>query len=110
MRSPCPWFLLLRRVSQEQTRQGTPTHRCDAEDAEIVVPKVLAGATLGGRCGWLPLSAVAAESTCRKGHGRSVDPGIAVLLRAPASAALSPAWAGRRGLTTAVMAPPSIAC
>jgi hypothetical protein len=36
-------------VSPEQTRQGTPTHRCDAEDAEIVVPKVLAGATLGGR-------------------------------------------------------------
>src|SRR6266536_2507721 len=47
MRSPCPWFLL-RRVSPEQTRQGTPTHRCDAEDAEIVVPKVPAGATLGG--------------------------------------------------------------
>src|SRR6266498_911816 len=41
MRSPCPWFLL-RRVSPEQTRQGTPTHRCNAEDAELVVPGVLA--------------------------------------------------------------------
>src|SRR6266511_3070979 len=41
MRLPCPWFLL-RRVSPEQTRQGTPTHRCNAEDAELVVPGVLA--------------------------------------------------------------------
>src|SRR6266508_1589549 len=50
MRSPCPWFLL-RRVPPEQTRQETPTHRCDAEDPEIVVPKALAGATLGGKSG-----------------------------------------------------------
>src|SRR6266536_1654011 len=50
MRSPCPWFLL-RRVSPDQTRQGTPTHRRHAEDAEIVVPKALSGATLGGRSG-----------------------------------------------------------
>src|SRR6266568_6678271 len=48
MRSPCPWFLL-RRVSPEQTRHGTPTHRRNAEDAELFAPGFWPAATLGGR-------------------------------------------------------------
>src|SRR2546421_12747194 len=74
MRSPCPWFLL-RRVSPEQTRQATPTHRCNAEDSEIVVPKILAGATLGGRSGWPALSGTLATAASTSGRsGLPPDP------------------------------------